>query len=75
MRDDGVRLKIDGYIVIDNWTKHSAKEDKSEISMKKGWHKISIEYNDVGKSARIKLLWSSSSINKSLVPSTHLSFL
>lgn len=73
--DDGVRLKIDGYIVIDNWTKHSATEDKSEISMKKGWHKISIEYNDVGKSARIKLLWSSSSINKSLVPSTHLSFL
>ncbi|MEJ1644141.1 hypothetical protein SMA60_28380, partial [Escherichia coli] len=64
-----------GYIVIDNWTKHSATEDKSEISMKKGWHKISIEYNDVGKSARIKLLWSSSSINKSLVPSTHLSFL
>ncbi len=72
--DDGVRLIIDGEVVIENWTKHGAKEDKGEIYLKKGWHEISIGYFDAAFDAKIKLLWNRYSIKKTVVPSTHLSF-
>ena len=46
--DDGIRLTIDGYTIIDNWVPHRLTEDSVVICLDKGWHKIVIEYNDIG---------------------------
>ncbi len=65
---------IDGYTIIDNWTSHRSTEDSAVISLDKGWHKIAIEYNDIGFDATVKLLWSSPLIEKQVIASDHLSF-
>lgn len=72
--DDGIRLMIDGYAIINNWTRHRSTEDSAVIHMEKGWHKISIDYNDIGYDAVVRLLWMPPHKNKEVVPSTHLSF-
>ena len=72
--DDGIRLTIDGYTIIDNWVPHRLTEDRVVICLDKGWHKIKIEYNDTGYDAIITLLWSSPFMKKEVVPSSHLSF-
>jgi len=72
--DDGIRLMVDGYTIIDNWTSHRSTEDGAVIYLDKGWHKIAIEYNDIGFDATVKLLWSSTLIEKQVIPSDHFSF-
>ena len=66
---------IDGYTIIDNWTSHRSTENSAIIYLDKGWHKIVIEYNDIGFDATVKLLWSSFSRKQDVVPSDHLSFM
>jgi len=72
--DDGVRLIIDEHTIIDNWKPHRETEDSAAIYMDRGWHRITVEYNDIGFDAIIKLLWSTPSMNRTVVPSDHLSF-
>jgi len=72
--DDGVRLIIDEHTIIDNWKPHRETEDSAAIYMDRGWHRITIEYNDIGFDAIIKLLWSTPSMNRTVVPSDRLSF-
>ncbi len=72
--DDGVRLFIDDYLIIENWSRHRSTENMAEIYLDQGVHNIRVEYNDVGRTAKMKLLWSSSSIEKIVVPSESLGF-
>jgi 4-amino-4-deoxy-L-arabinose transferase-like glycosyltransferase len=72
--DDGVRLWIDGELVIGNWGPHAATEDRTEVYLDEGWHRISLEYNDIRYGAIIKFLWSTPTTGKSVVPPDHLSF-
>ncbi len=72
--DDGVRVMMDGRTIIENWTQHYPTENSKVIQLAPGWHRTTVEYNDTGGGATIKLLWSSPSMQKAVVPSDHLSF-
>lgn len=72
--DGGVKLWIDDKLEINEWV----DSDKSsvatrEIKLKAGSkHKIRLEYFNGNMYGRVKLMWSSSSIEKSVIPMTRL---
>lgn len=72
--DDGVRLWVDGKLLIDNWTDHAPSEDKSpEIMMEDGKrYDIVMEMYENGGGAAAKLMWSGPSTLKQLIPSFRL---
>ncbi len=57
--DDGVRLYVDGDLVISNWTDHKATWDEGDIYLTEGRHDIVLEYYDSGQHAIIELHWQS----------------
>ncbi|MDP2897206.1 MAG: PA14 domain-containing protein [bacterium] len=67
--NDGVRLWVDGKLVIDNWTDHSVTEDEGKIQLDAGRKvNIKIEFYQGGGGAVAKLSWSSPSQKKEIVP-------
>ena len=42
--NDGVRLWLDGALVIMNWTAHSATFDRVTLPLTEGWHPIRLEH-------------------------------
>lgn len=67
--NDGVRLWVDGKLVIDNWTDHSATEDEGKIRLDAGRKvNIKMEFYQGGGGAVAKLSWSSPSQKKEIVP-------
>ncbi|MBS1707243.1 MAG: right-handed parallel beta-helix repeat-containing protein [Armatimonadetes bacterium] len=42
--DDGVRVWVDGKLVIDNWTYHGPTLDKAELHLGPGKHKIEVRH-------------------------------
>ncbi|BDI30114.1 hypothetical protein CCAX7_21650 [Capsulimonas corticalis] len=75
--DDGVRLYIDGKLLIDNWSIHAASEDAAQMDMKAGQaYPIVIEYYEKnGNSVEIiKLYWESLHQLKEYVPQSCFSY-
>jgi hypothetical protein len=71
--DDGGRLWIDGKLIIDNWRVQSATEKTGTIALEAGRrYDIKMEYFENEHIAVAKLLWSSPSQEKQIVPSTQL---
>ena len=67
--DDGVRLRVGGRLIIENWTDHSAKSDIGQIKLEAGrWYPIELEFYEHGGDARIELHWSSMSQRQEIVP-------
>ncbi|WP_405843553.1 alpha-L-fucosidase [Streptomyces platensis] len=67
--DDTVRLWIDGKPVIDSATPHGPKVDKGTVTLKAGHrHRIRIDYTEQTGEAHMKLLWSSPSQDRQIVP-------
>jgi hypothetical protein len=58
--DDGVRLWIDGRLVIDNWTDHPSTEDVSEpITLAAGRrYPVRLEFYENDGGAEVRLRWS-----------------
>ncbi len=72
--DDGVRLWVDGRLVVSSWTDHAAKEDRGTIALVAGRrHEIKMEYYDRSVHAVAKLAWSSPSQPRQIVPAAVLS--
>jgi len=71
--DDGIRLSVNGKLLINDWTTHPVKEDRAEISLQ-GGHKyaLKIEYFQGMAGAAARLLWSSPHQPKEVVPSNQL---
>lgn len=68
--DEGVRLFLDDEIVIDTWlNKDRMIEHSGDARLRKGFHKIRLEYYFHQRHADIKLLWSSNSFKKRIVGS------
>jgi hypothetical protein len=58
LSNDGVRLTINETSVINNWTQHSATEDKGTISLQAGkLYDFKLEYYQAGGNAVMKLAW------------------
>jgi len=68
MSDESFRFFIDDKIIIDTWsTKEKKLENSGEARLRKGFHKIRIEYYFDQIFADIILLWSSNSFKKRIV--------
>lgn len=71
--DEGIRLWVNGQLLINNWTGHPATENSGTIALKAGeCYPIRIEYFDNTGPAVVKLSWSSPSTPKQIVPKEQL---
>lgn len=71
--DEGVRLWINGHKIIDNWKKHAATENHGSIALVKGVkYDVKMEYYDKKGPAVARLLWSSASTPKTVIPQSQL---
>jgi chitodextrinase len=72
--DDGVRLWVNGVLVIDNWTPHALATNTSAlISLTAGkQYSIRMEYRELTGSATAKLWWTPPGAAKAIVPATSL---
>jgi hypothetical protein len=71
--DDGVRLWVDGQLIINNWTIHPPTENSGQIALTAGQqYDIRMEYFENGGGAVAKLKWSSPSQPKGIVPQGRL---
>ncbi|MET0167943.1 MAG: PQQ-dependent sugar dehydrogenase, partial [Vicinamibacterales bacterium] len=71
--DDGVRLWVNGQQLVNNWTNHSLTENRGTIALTAGQrYAIRMEFFENTGSATARLLWSSSSTPKAVVPRTRL---
>jgi len=71
--DDGVRLWVDGKLIVDGWRDHPPTEVPGTIDLKAGVKvPIKMEYYDGGYSALAELRWSSPSTPRALIPKTCL---
>lgn len=79
--DDGVRVWIDGKLIIDQWVKQEQTEDgfvqgaqtsathKSSIKLKKGQkYPIKVEYFEDVQNASIQVKWASKSQTEEVIP-------
>jgi hypothetical protein len=55
--DDGVRLWVDGILILERWNDHSAKTDTGFITLDSGNHEIVMEYYENRGQARANLSW------------------
>lgn len=70
--DDGVRLWVDGTLLVDNWTDHSKRDDSGQIALTAGAHDIKMEFYDNGYDAIAQLHWSSPTITRQIIPAEKL---
>ena len=71
--DDGVRLWVNGQLIIDNWTDHGVTENAGTISLQAGQkYDLKMEYYENTGAAVAKLFWSSASQAKEIVPSSQV---
>jgi len=57
MADDGVRLFVDGKLVIDGWRDQAARTYSADLELSAGTHRIVLEYYEAAGSALAKLNW------------------
>ncbi|NQT89040.1 hypothetical protein HQ560_19885, partial [bacterium] len=73
LSDDGVRLWVDGQLLIDNWTNHGPAEDSHSIDLAAGQAvDVRMEYYESGGGTAAKLSWSSASQAKEVIPEAQL---
>src|SRR5919112_1851253 len=71
--DDGVRLWVNGQLIIDNWTDHGPTENSGQITLTTGQkYDIRMEHYENQGGATAKLSWSSPSQAKQIVPQFRL---
>ncbi|MET7335033.1 PA14 domain-containing protein [Nonomuraea sp. NPDC005650] len=70
--DDGVRLWVDGTLLVDNWTDHSKRDDSGDIALSAGAHDIKMEFYDSGYDAIAQLHWSSPTVQRQIIPTANL---
>jgi Domain of unknown function (DUF4832)/Domain of unknown function (DUF4874)/PA14 domain/Immunoglobulin I-set domain len=71
--DDGVRLWINGQLLIDNWTVHAPTENTGTITLVAGQkYDLKMEYFDSGWGAVSTLSWASASTAKQIIPTPQL---
>ncbi len=71
--DDGVRLWVNNQQIVSNWTNHAPIENSGTIALTAGQrYEIRMEFYENGGGATARLLWSSASMAKAVVPSTRL---
>jgi glucose/arabinose dehydrogenase len=71
--DDGVRLWVNGQLLIDNWTVHWLVENRGTIALTAGKkYDIRLDYYDNTGGAVAQLSWSAPGLARQVVPTTAL---
>ncbi len=71
--DDGIRLWVDGQLVVDAWTDHGAQEDSGVITLEAGErYDIEVHYYENGGDAVAGLSWESANQVKEIIPALYL---
>jgi GH43 family beta-xylosidase len=71
--DDGVRLWVDGRLIIDNWVNHAVQEHSATLPLTAGRnYDIRLDYYDAVSTAQATLSWSSASVTKQTIPAARL---
>jgi hypothetical protein len=71
--DDGVRLWVNGQLLINNWTDHGATENSGTIALTAGQKvDLRLEFYENGGAATVTLSWSSASRPKQIIPQLQL---
>jgi hypothetical protein len=71
--DDGIRLWVNGQLLINNWTDHDVIENSGSIALVAGQsYDIKLEYYDSTGGATSQLLWSSPTQAKEIIPASQL---
>ncbi|REG34169.1 glucose/arabinose dehydrogenase [Archangium gephyra] len=71
--NDGVRLWVDGMLLIDNWTVHSTTENRGTVTLQAGRaHALQLEFFEQTGLATMRLHWSSPSQRKQIIPPAQL---
>ena len=71
--DDGVRLWVNGQLIVNNWTDHPPTENSGAITLSAGQkYTLQMDYYENGGGAVAQLLWSSPSTTKQVVPQSQL---
>ncbi len=55
--DDGVRVFVDGALIIDQWRVGQARELSADYNLIDGSHSIRLEYFEAGGDAQVSLWW------------------
>lgn len=56
--DDGVRLRVDGQLILDDWNVHPATEKTSAaVSLMAGRHGVALDFFDASGGAVVRLQW------------------
>ena len=73
LSDDGMRLWVDGVLIIDQWIDQYPTEYSGTMELEAGrWYAIQLEYFENAGGATIKLFWSSRSQSKEIIPQSQL---
>ena len=71
--DDGVRLWVDGQLIIDNWQDQGPTSRTGNITLQADQqYEIWMEYYNGGGAGRIELVWSSATQPEEVIPETAL---
>ena len=71
--DDGVRLWINGQLLVDNWTDHGPTENAAQIALVAGQlYDVRMEFYENGGGAVAMLSWSATGLSKELIPASQL---
>jgi len=71
--DDGVRLWVNGQQLVNNWTAHPTTENSGAIALTAGQrYDIRLEFFENRGGATARLLWSSASVPKAVIPASRL---
>jgi hypothetical protein len=71
--DDGVRLWVNGQLVINNWTDHPRTENLGTVSGSLGqWVDIRLEYYERSKESVVRLRWEYPGQIKQVIPAEAL---
>ncbi|MEZ4683571.1 MAG: PA14 domain-containing protein [Caldilineaceae bacterium] len=57
MSDDGVRVFVDGHLIIDQWSEHPTQSYFGDIYLGQGNHSLRVEYYEEGGVANIRVWW------------------
>jgi parallel beta-helix repeat protein len=53
--DDGIRVKVDGKTVLEDWTWHAPKEDSAEVDLAAGPHEVTVEHFELDGWSALRL--------------------
>lgn len=70
--NDGAILYLNGKEIIDNDGGHRAQRLDSKIGLKKGWHKINVDYFQQGLAKSLFVIWEGPGVKKQELPKSVL---